>query len=223
MGLWGLHWARRRSGWPSQHTGTPVAIAPRAPNLLSPNRDHRCDPAYTLFPDGCLFRPRARPLGPPAPSPHRSWQDSCWLGRRGPTHRMAVIWDMELASTFWSLRSSHSAHRQGRLKWFSFFSFFSCLSFFKDGYWLESLCICLELDGQTSASLWGWGEHQQPNRRGLWSCFYFQKPTNLMVEPSPPRRGDLAALASPWQPLCLALKTLNSLYIYTLLVPRPPL
>lgn len=44
-----------------------------------------------------------------------------------------------------------------------------------------------------------------------------------MVELSPPRRGDLAALASPWQPLCLALKTLNSLYIYTLLVPRPPL
>lgn len=154
-------------------------------------------------------------------SPHSSWQDSCCLGRRGPTHRMALIWDMELASTFWSL-DPHivCTGRAAEVVFFSFF--FSCLSFFKDGYWLESLSICLELDGQTSASLWGWGEHQQPNRHCLRACFYFQKPTNLMVEPSSPRRGDLAALASPWQPLCLALKTLNSLYIYTLLVPHPP-
>lgn len=50
-------------------------------------------------------------------------------------------------------------------------------------------CICLELDGQTSALLWGWGEHQQPNRHCFWSCFYFQKPMNLMVEPVPSEEG----------------------------------
>lgn len=106
------------------------------------------------------------------------------LGRRTDLHVLAP-------------RSSHSAHWQGGLTlWFSFFFFFlfflsppSCLYIFKDGYWLELLCVCLELDGQTSASLWGWGEHQQPNRHCFRSCFYFQKPTNLMVEPVPSEEG----------------------------------
>lgn len=84
----------------------PVAREPRVPNLLSPHRDHRCDPACTAVP-GWLPRlqtSRARPLGPPAsPSvPTISWQEPCWLGRKGPANRTATIWGMELTSTLWS-------------------------------------------------------------------------------------------------------------------------
>lgn len=35
----------------------------------------------------------------------------------------------------------------------------------------------------------GVGEHQQPNRHCFWSCFYFQKPMNLMMEPVPSEEG----------------------------------
>lgn len=169
------------------------ARGPSAPKLLSPNRDHRCDPACTLFRDGCLFsRPRAQPLGPPGPRsppfpgkipaglvvaqakeerPHP--QDDYNLGHRTDLHVLVP------SSSVRTRRAGGSCA----------FLFFSCLSFFTDGCWLELLCICLELDGQTSALLWGWGEHQQPNRHCFWSCFYFQKPMNLMVEPVPSEEG----------------------------------
>lgn len=156
----------------------PVAREPRVPNLLSPHRDHRCDPACTAVPGWLplLQTSRAQPLGPPAsPSvPTISWQEPCWLGRKGPANRTATIWGMELTSTLWSSDPHVVCAGRARAE-VVFFFFFSCSSFFKDGYWLESLCICLELDGQTSASLWGWGGAPATNQTLFPVLFLFSK------------------------------------------------
>lgn len=100
--------------------------------------------------------------------------------------------------------SSHSAHWQGRLElWFSFF--FSCLSFLRDGCWLELLCICLGLDGQTSALLWGWGGAPATKQTLFLVLFLFSK-TDEPDDGACPLRGGVTWLPWPllWQLLCLA-------------------
>lgn len=92
--------------WPSQYSSTPALIlwpeSPETPpNLLSPNRDHRCDPAYTV-PGWLPLQTSCPAAGASSLSvPTVSWQEPCRLGRRGPTNGMAPIWDVEVASTLW--------------------------------------------------------------------------------------------------------------------------
>lgn len=176
-------------GWPAQHTGPedpePPTCCHPTETIAVTQRAHCSETAASspdLVPSHWDLVPRPPPFPGKIPAglvvaqakeerPHP--QDDYNLGYRTDLHVLVP---------------SSSVHT-GRAGRSCAFLFFSCLSFFTNGCWLELLCICLELDGQTSALLWGWGEHQQPNRHCFWSCFYFQKPMNLMVEPVPSEEG----------------------------------
>lgn len=204
--------------WPSQHTGPEdpePAVTQQRPSLWS---SVHTVPGWLPL----LQTSRAKPLGPPVfrspPFPGKS--PAGWVVAQAKEERPRQRDDYNLGHSpdlhILVPSSSHSAHWQGRLRlWFSFFS--SCLSFFRDGCWLELLCICLGLDGQTSALLWGWGSTSNQTDTVSGPVFIFKNRWTWWWSLSPPRRGDLAALASPRGNLCvLPRKTLSSLYMYTL-------